>query len=492
MTAALKQPGAHIDLMDSTPPLDIEPEISDGRMRLTAIIVATALFMQNVDSTVIATGLPAMAKSFHADPLHMSVTLTSYLISLSVFIPASGWVADHFGSRRVFCAAIIIFTVASVLCGLAPSLWFMVAARVLQGLGGAMMVPVGRLVLLRSVSKRQMIAAMSWLTVPALIGPIMGPPLGGFIVTYFSWRLIFDINVPIGIAGAIAVIRYISDLREPDRGGKLDTLGLVLSGLAMAALMAGFETIGRNLVPLSWVLGAFALGIAAVLAYAWHAHRHPHPVLDFTLMRIPTFAASVIAGSLFRVPVGALPFLLPMMLQIGFGKSPMQSGLVTFAAAAGAIAMKPVAQPLLRRFGFRNTLVINGALGSVFIILCALFTPSWPPLLISLLLLVGGFFRSLQFTAFNTIAYGDIPRARMSAATSLYSTIQQVTLTLGIVVGAAVLEFSAALHHRIHAMPADFSLAFILVGLFGALSIPACARLSPDAGEAVSGHHLAQ
>ena len=256
--------------MDSTPPLDIEPEISDGRMRLTAIIVATALFMQNVDSTVIATGLPAMAKSFHADPLHMSVTLTSYLISLSVFIPASGWVADHFGSRRVFCAAIIIFTVASVLCGLAPSLWFMVAARILQGLGGAMMVPVGRLVLLRSVSKRQMIAAMSWLTVPALIGPIMGPPLGGFIVTYFSWRLIFDINVPIGIAGAIAVIRYISDLREPDRGGKLDTLGLVFSGLAMAALMAGFETIGRNLVPLSWVLGAFALGLGAVLAYAWH------------------------------------------------------------------------------------------------------------------------------------------------------------------------------------------------------------------------------
>lgn len=458
-------------------------------MRLTALIVATALFMQNLDSTVIATALPAMAKSFHADPLHMSVTLTSYLISLSVFIPASGWVADHFGAKRVFRAAIVIFTVASVLCGFAGSLWFMVAARILQGLGGAMMLPVGRLVLLRSVSKQQMIAAMSWITMPALVGPILGPPLGGFIVTYFSWRLVFDINLPIGIIGVIAVTRYISDTREPGRGGRLDLTGLLVSGVTMAALMAGFETIGRGLVPLPWTIAAFVLGLAGVWFYALHAKRHPHPVLDFSLMRIPTFANSIVAGSLFRIAVGAMPFLLPMMLQIGFGKSPLQSGLVTFASAAGAIAMKPAAQPLLRRFGFRATMVINGAIASVFILLCAAFSPAWPGLLISLLLLCGGFFRSLQFTAFNTIAYGDVPRSMMSAATSLYSTVQQLTLTLGIVVGAAALEASAALRHHLHAAPADFAIAFVLVGLIGAMSIPVCARLSPEAGESVSGHH---
>ncbi len=469
---------------------EVEPVVSTKRMRTTALIIAVSLFMQNIDSTVIATGLPAMAKSFNADPLHMSVTLTSYLISLSVFIPASGWVADHFGSKRVFRAAILIFTIASVLCGLATSLWFMVAARILQGLGGAMMVPVGRLVLLRSVSKKQMIAAMSWLTMPALVGPILGPPLGGFIVTFFSWRLVFDLNVPIGVIGVIAVTRFIPDLREQDRGGRLDFAGLLLTGTAMAALMAGFETIGRNLVPWPWTSAAFALGITAAFIYARHSGRHPHPVLDFSLMFIPTFASSIIAGSLFRIAVGAMPFLLPMMLQIGFGKSPLQSGLVTFASAAGALGMKPAAQPLLRRFGFRNTMVINGALASIFMALCALFRPGGPSLLISSLLLLGGFFRSLQFTAFNTIAYSDIPRARISAATSLYSTIQQITLTLGIVIGAASLEFSTALRHHPHAAPGDFAIAFLLVGLIGAISVPICARLSQDAGEALSGHHV--
>jgi len=477
-----------MDKLTAALPAELEPVTTARRMRITALIVATALFMQNVDSTVIATALPAMAKSFHADPLHMSVTLTSYLISLSVFIPASGWVADHFGSRQVFRAAIVIFTLASVLCGLAPSLWFLVGARILQGLGGAMMVPVVRLVLLRSVSKKQMIAAMSWLTVPALVGPILGPPLGGFIVTYLSWHWVFDINVPIGIIGAVAVTLFIPDLREPDRGGKLDFSGLLLTGFAMAALMSGFETVGRGLVPLAWTLAAFALGAGAGIIYTLHARRHPHPALDFSLMQIPTFANSILAGSLFRIAVGAMPFLLPMMLQIGFGKTPLQSGLVTFASAIGAIGMKPAAQPLLRRFGFRKTMMINGALAAAFIAMGALFTPAWPSLLMSALLLSGGFFRSLQFTAFNTIAYSDIPRARMSAATSLYSTVQQLTLTLGIVIGAASLEISTALHHHHHATTSDFSIAFILVGLIGAMAVPVCASLSPEAGENVSGH----
>jgi MFS family permease len=266
---------------------EIEPVTSDARMRLTAIIVAVALFMQNVDSTVIATALPAMARSFGAQPLHMSVTLTSYLISLAVFIPASGWVADHFGPRDVFRAAIVIFTIGSVLCGLAPNLAVMVGARIVQGAGGAMMLPVGRLLLLRSVSRAQMVAAMSWLTMPALIGPILGPPLGGLIVTYTSWRWVFGINVPIGIIGAIAVTLFITDIRDPDRGGKLDWLGMILTGFAMAALMAGFETIGRGLVPLSWTISALArrlrrLCLARAPApapdsgFLAHADRHLH------------------------------------------------------------------------------------------------------------------------------------------------------------------------------------------------------------------------
>jgi len=467
---------------------EIEPVISEGRMRLTAIIVATALFMQNLDSTVIATALPAMARSFHAPPLHMSVALTSYLISLSVFIPASGWVADHFGARHVFRAAIIIFTLGSVLCGIAPNLAFLVAARIVQGLGGAMMLPVGRLVLLRSVSRAQMITAMSWLTMPALIGPILGPPLGGFIVTYVSWRWVFDINVPIGIIGVIAVSLFITDMREPGRGGILDATGLLLTGLTMAAFMVGFETLGRHIVPLSWTLIALAVGLAAGLAYLTHERRHPHPILDLSLLRIPTFASSVIAGSLFRIAVGAMPFLLPLMLQLSFGDTPLQSGLITFASAAGALAMKPAAQPVLKRFGFRTVLVVNGAVAALFIMLCALFRPSWPSLLLDVILLTGGFFRSLQFTAFNTIAYGDIERSRMSAATTLYSTIQQLTLTLGIVIGAATLEISSHLHHHHAAAQSDYALAFIIVGTFALSAVPFCARLHADAGKALSGH----
>ncbi|MDE8346740.1 MAG: DHA2 family efflux MFS transporter permease subunit [Acidocella sp.] len=472
------------------PDPDAEPVITVGRMRLTAAIVAIALFMQNIDSTVIATALPAMAHSFHAQPLHMSVTLTSYLISLAVFIPASGWVADHFGARLIFRAAIIVFTIGSVLCGLAPNLGTMVAARIVQGLGGAMMLPVGRLLLLRSVSRAQMVAAMSWLTMPALIGPILGPPLGGFIVTYTSWRWVFGINLPIGIIGVIAVSLFIAESRDPERGGLLDWRGLLLTGFAMAAFMAGFETIGRGLVPLSWTITALAIGLACALIYLRHAARHPHPILDLSLLRIATFTNSVVAGSLFRIAVGAMPFLLPLMLQLGFGDSPLKSGLTTFVSAVGALAMKPAAQPLLRRFGFRAVLTVNGIFAAGSIAICAAFQPTWPLLLLDSVLLLSGFFRSLQFTAFNTIAYGDIPRARMSAATTLYATIQQLTLTLGIVIGAAILEISARAHHHATATRSDYALAFLIVGAVAALAVPYSLRLRPDAGEALSGHHV--
>ncbi|HTQ71414.1 MAG TPA: DHA2 family efflux MFS transporter permease subunit [Acidocella sp.] len=471
---------------------ELEPVVSVKRMRTTAIIVAVALFMQNLDSTVVTTALPAMARSFHTDPLYMSVAVTSYLISLSVFIPASGWVADRFGARQVFRVAVIIFTLGSVFCGVAPNLLVLVAARVLQGLGGAMMLPVGRLLLLRSVSRSQMVSAMAWLTMPALVGPILGPPLGGFIVSVSSWRWVFDINVPIGIAGAIAVSLFIPDVREEGRGGHLDTLGLVFSGLAMALLMAGMETVGRGLVPLSWTLLAFAGGAAACVAYWLHARRVERPVLDFTLFRVPTFSISLTAGSLFRVAVGAMPFLLPLMLQLGFGKSPLQSGLITFASAAGALSMKLAAQPLLARFGFRAVLVWNGVVAALAMALTAAFSPFWPAWLMCAVLFIAGFFRSLQFTAYNTIAYGDIPRPRMSAATTLYTTVQQLSLTLGVVLGAASLEISSWASG--HAAPTlfDYEMAFLVVSAMALMASPLCARLQPDAGDTLTGHHPAR
>ena len=471
---------------------ELEPVTSVRRMRTIAIIVAVALFMQNLDSTVVTTALPAMARSFHTDPLYMSVAVTSYLIALSVFIPASGWVADRFGARQVFRVAVIIFTLGSVFCGVAPNLLVLVAARVLQGLGGAMMLPVGRLLLLRSVSRSQMVSAMAWLTMPALIGPILGPPLGGFIVSVSSWRWVFDINVPIGIAGAIAVSLFIPDVREEGRGGHLDTLGLVFSGLAMALLMAGMETVGRGLVPLSWTMLAFAGGAGACVAYWLHARQVENPVLDFTLFRIPTFSISLTAGSLFRVAVGAMPFLLPLMLQLGFGKSPLQSGMITFASAAGALSMKLAAQPLLERFGFRAVLVWNGAVAALTMSLAAAFSASWPAWLMCAVLFVSGFFRSLQFTAYNTIAYGDIPRSRMSAATTLYTTVQQLSLTMGVVAGAASLEISSWASGHARPVPFNYEVAFLTVSAVALMASPLCARLRQDAGDVLTGHHPAR
>jgi EmrB/QacA subfamily drug resistance transporter len=457
-------------------------------MRLTALIVATALFMQNLDGTVVATALPAMAHAFGSDPLHMNVALTSYLLSLAVFIPVSGWMADRYGTRSVFRAAIGIFTVGSILCGAATSLPFLVGARILQGAGGAMMVPVGRLVLLRSVAKTELVAAMAWLTTPALIGPVVGPPLGGFLVTYADWRWIFYINVPIGLVGIGLVTRYVQDVREV-APGRLDGWGLVFSGLALAGLMFGFETAGRGMLAPQVTAGLILTGLAMGLLYMRHAARRPDPLLDLTLMRIPTFAVSVTAGSLFRVGVGAVPFLLPLMLQLGFGLAALQSGLITFASAVGAIVMKPVAQRALRAIGFRNVLGWNGAAAAIGLGLMAFFRPTWPLAAIYTVLIVGGFLRSLQFTAFNTIAYADIPRERMSAATSLYSTLQQLSLTMGITVGAAALEFARSFSGSGSPALADFSVAFLVVAAFSLAATPLALRLPVTAGDEMSGHH---
>ena len=445
--------------------------------------------MQNLDGTVVATALPAMARAFGSDPLRMNVALTSYLLSLAVFIPVSGWMADRFGARSVFRAAIGVFTVGSILCGLSESLLTLVAARVVQGIGGAMMVPVGRLVLLRSVAKSELVAAMAWLTTPALIGPLVGPPLGGFLVTYANWRWIFFINVPIGLLGIALVSRYVQDFREPALG-RLDWTGLLWSGLALACLMFGFELAGRGMLGGGLVVGLIGVGVVSASLYVRHARRRPDPLLDLTLFRIPTFAVSVSAGSLFRVGVGAVPFLLPLMFQLGFGQTAAQSGAITFAAAIGAIMMKPAAQWTLRRFGFRATLIWNAAMAAVLLGAMGLFRATWPLAPVYAVLIAGGFLRSLQFTAYNTIAYADIPRSRMSAATSLYSTMQQLSLTFGITIGAAVLELATIAGGRAGPSPWDFSVAFMVVALLSLVAAPLAMRLPASAGDEMSGHFV--
>jgi EmrB/QacA subfamily drug resistance transporter len=469
------------------PLLDEETKARIRRTRITALIVACALFMQNLDSTVIATALPTMAREFGVESVRMNVALTSYLLSLAVFIPASGWMADRFGARNVFRAAIVVFTIGSVLCGRADSLSFLVVARVLQGLGGAMMVPVGRLLLLRTAPKSEVVAAMAWLSMPALIGPVVGPPLGGFIVTYFSWRWVFDINVPVGILGVVLVTLFIRDVAEGTKA-RLDGRGLLLSGIAMAGLMIGLETAGRGMVE-GWVTLAILVGgLTASLLYAIHARNHPAPLLDFSLLRIPTFLVSVVGGTLFRVGVGAVPFLLPLMIQVGFGRSAAQSGLITFASSAGALVMKPAALTALRRFGFHNTLFFNSVISASLLLACAAFRPTWPAAAIYAALLIGGFFRSLQFTAYNSVANADVPRERMSAATSLYSTIQQVSLTLGVSMGAAVLEVSMRTSgHEIPAL-SDFSVAFVAVALVSMMAAPATLLMPRNAAQEMSGH----
>ncbi len=452
--------------------------------RLISLIVACALFMQNLDSTIIATALPTMARSFGADPVHMNVALTAYLFAVALFVPASGWMADRFGTRGVFCAAIGVFTFGSVLCGRADSLAFLIASRVVQGAGGAMMLPVGRLVLLRTVPTARLISAMAWVTMPALIGPVLGPPVGGLILRYLSWRWIFDINVPIGLTGIALALAFIPDRREPDPGS-FDLPGLLLSGVALASFLAVLELMGRGIVP-GWVLACIAAaGLAAGWAYLRHSRRQTRPLLDFSLLRLPTFAVSVIAGSTFRVGVGATPFLLPMMLQVGFGRSALQSGLVTFAAALGAMVAKPGSQATLRRFGFRTTLAVNGVLCGLGLAAYGAFRPNWPLPAMYAVLMATGYLRSLQFTSYNSIAYADVPAARMSAATTLYAALQQISLTVGIPIGAAVLHLARRGHEP--PTPQDFTLAFLAVAAISVFGGPLSLLMPPGAGRAMSG-----
>lgn len=456
---------------------------------LLPLIVACALFMENLDSTVIATALPAIAEDFGESPIHLKLALTSYLLAIAVFLPASGWLADRYGARIIFRLAIVLFTAGSIFCGLSNSIGAMVAARILQGIGGAMMVPVGRLVILKSVPKHELVSSLAWLTVPALIGPVIGPPVGGFITTYFHWRWIFWINIPVGLLGLVLATLYIPDLRGETRV-RFDARGFVLSALGLAAFMTGSTSLGLGLLP-SWLTaGLFFGGALLLLVYVAHSRRTAAPILDLSLFRVPTFAMSIVGGTLFRIGVGATPFLLPLLLQVGFGLSPFHSGTITFAAAVGAIAMKFAAPPILRRYGFRNVLLWNALIASAFVALPASFTPATPILLITVLLLIGGFFRSLQFTSINALSFADVSPARMSRATTLSSVAQQLSLSLGISIAAITLELTT---HLTGGMieASSFWPAFLVVATLTTLSIVPFFFLARDAGDLMSGRQPA-
>jgi EmrB/QacA subfamily drug resistance transporter len=465
--------------------------VSGSRPILVPLIVACAMFMQNLDSTVIATALPTIAQSLGETPLRLNVAITCYLLSLAVFIPISGWVADRFGPRRVFSGAIVVFTLGSVGCGFADSLPALVAARIVQGMGGALMVPVGRLVLLRTVPKSDLVRAMSYVSVPALIGPVMGPPLGGFIVTYASWRWIFFINIPIGLLGIVLVNLLIGDLKETGRR-PFDFSGFVLTGVGLAALAFGFENVGRGALPITVVAGLLAVGGICIAVYVRHAARVSHPIIDLALFKIPTYASATVGGFLFRMGLGALPFLLPLMLQVGFGLDPLSSGLLTFASAAGAMTMKMTAAQIIRALGFRLVLIGDAVISALFLFSYSLFRPDTPHLVIFVALLAGGFFRSLQMTSINSLSYADVPPAMLSRATSLTSMAQQLSQTVGVATGALFLQVMVTSRGGTALVAGDFYPAFVGVAMISLLSVPFFLRMSPDAGAEVSGRPVAR
>ena len=469
-------------------PTSVPPSSYD---RVVPLIVAVALFMENMDSTVIATSLPAIARALGTNPLALKLAVTSYLLALAICIPASGWTADRFGARHIFRIAIGVFVLGSIGCALSRSLEEFVLARIVQGMGGAMMTPVGRLILVRSIDKRLLVHAMSLVTIPALVGPICGPPLGGFITTYASWHWIFIINVPIGLAGLAMATRYIPDVRT-ERPAPFDFVGFIVSGLGIGGLAFGLSVMGLEFLPIGVVAALLGVGAASAAAYVVYARHKAAPILDLGLLKLPTFRASIFGGFLFRLGIGALPFLLPLLLQIGFDLTPFQSGLITFTGALGSMFMKAAVAGVLRRLGYGPVLVYNSLLSAAFLAACASFVPGMPFAAMIVILLSGGFFRSLQFTSINTLAYAEIEPQLMSRATTLVSVAQQLSLSTGVAVGALVVETTLRLQHGTTMGAWDFPPAFLAVGALSASAAFVFARLPPDAGAELSGRKVAQ
>jgi len=462
------------------------PELANSRVSAVALLVAGAFFMENLDGTVIVTALPQMARSFGVHPVDLNIGVSAYLFTLAVLIPASGWMADRFGTRPVFTWAIVIFTGASILCGLCHNLTAFTCARILQGAGGAMMVPVGRLAVLRTAKKHELISAIATITWPALAAPVLGPPLGGFITTYASWHWVFFLNVPLGLIAFIWALRLLPK-EEPEASLPFDGVGFVLSGGACFALIYSLERVSRG--PGSWLLTSLLLVGAGLFGMAarFHFRRQAHPLIDFRSLRIPSYLVTLRGGSLFRMAISAVPFLLPLLFQIGFGLSPFASGLLVLSVFAGNLVMKSLTTPILRRFPFRTTMLVNGTLNAATLFGCALLTPATPLPLIAALLFVSGLTRSMQFTAYNTLAFADVPEDLMSGANTLFNMVVQMGMAMGIALGAVALRIAALFGPAAPGIipMAHFHFAFVIIGVVALSDLIDMVGLDPMAGDRV-------
>jgi EmrB/QacA subfamily drug resistance transporter len=452
------------------------------------MILAVALFMEQMDSTVIATSLPAIAADIGTSAVALKLAVTSYLVALAIFIPISGWMSDRYGARNIFRLAILVFVLGSIACAFSNSIETFVISRFFQGVGGSMMTPVGRLLLVRGTPRNELVAAMAWLTIPALIGPIMGPPLGGFLTTYLSWHWVFWINVPIGLAGILLVTKFLpnGESRSPR---PIDLVGFFLSSIAFTGLVLGLSVVSLPALPIVYGYLTAALGGVAGILYLMHARRTKYPLLDPKMFRYPLFRSAIIGGSTFRIGIGAIPFLLPLMLQLGFGYTPFESGMITFAGAVGAMGSKFTATWMFARYGFRKVLLVGSLLSAILTGVNAVFTPSTPVVTIMVALLVGGILRSACFTGINAMAFSDIDEADGSQATAISAVAQQISLALGVAVAGAVLDVSSNLRGSAIGL-VDFHIAFIVVAAISSCAAFTFFRMPTDAGSQVSGHHM--
>lgn len=452
-----------------------------------SLIVAMAFFMQGLDTTAVNTAIPAMARSFGTDVVHLSAGVTSYLIALAIFIPVSGWIADRYGTRKVFCTSIILFITASALCGTSQTLTQFVIFRIFQGMAGAMMTPVGRLAVLKSAPKEQLVTVMAYITWPALVAPILGPIVGGYLTTYWSWHWIFYLNIPISIICVMLAWHFIPEEEDDNQPKKrFDAVGFVLSGLALAGFMYGVELLSRKEVPYYVSIIVVLVSIGLLLFNIRYSRHISNPLIDYSIVKIPTYKITIFTGSLSRMVIGVAPYLVPLMFQEGFGLNPFQSGTLFLATMAGNLAMKPATIWVMRHYNFRTVLVANGFLVALFTFFTALLLPTTPVVLIVVVMFLSGMFRSMQFSAITTLAFAEIPQPKMTAANTLYSTVQQMSTGMGIAMGAVFLRFSNMINgHSEHYSVADFRLSFIFVAILGIASLYGFTKLAPDAGDAV-------
>ncbi|HEX2668191.1 MAG TPA: MFS transporter [Gammaproteobacteria bacterium] len=463
------------------------PSVSALSRKLLPWLVAVAFFMESLDTTILNTAAPAIAAAMQVVPLSMKAVLSSYTLSLAVFIPVSGWVADRFGTRRVFAAAIGIFTLGSFLCGLCTGIHELVACRVLQGAGGAMMIPVGRIAIVRTFGRSELIRTMSFIAIPGLVGPMLGPVAGGLIVSYLPWNVIFFINIPIGLAGLYLVHRYLPDYRETKRT-PLDLVGLILFGSGVALLSYVLEVFGEHSLSGREMLSLLAISAALLAGYGLHTARLAHPLLKLTLFRVRTFRTAVSGGFVTRLGIGGIPFLFPLLYQVGLGFTPLQSGLMLVPQAFAAMSLKLTMPKILTRFGYRRVLMANTTMIGAMIALFATIDADTPVPLVVLYVFAYGFFSSLQYTSMNTLVYADVTARQTSGASTVASTLQQMSISFG--VACASLVTAAFIPDRFHTEPAQMihgiHEGFLVLGVLTVASTLVFQSLKSGDGDAVS------